>query len=334
MGGTLLAALAALLLGPLAPPPALVESLRERGFSARAWFAKAEPGFRPAARAVDNWRFEAADFLDVDGAGLLAFALLAPESLPRCIRLNNYWCVKRAGWAGEIAADAEGHVAFASAHDGATVAALLLRRYYVDYGRKDARTIVANWAPAQCGPVVTVARGRRVAAADGLTTRGIRNTLRAKYLASRSGKGKRAVSRIAARPVQMMRAPAIAAGLGETPPASAAIRLASLEPGRRASDASPAPLRSCPDETRRMANYAARMVDGLAKDGAALAPGDDLALFDAAGEPTDTLAKVMLNMAAVEIGPWRVTQALVEQGIAGMRDTIRRRAEAARPAQP
>ncbi len=51
---------------------------------------------------------------------------------PRCIKLNNYWCVKRAGWAGEIAADADGHVAFASALEGAMVAVMLLRRYYLD----------------------------------------------------------------------------------------------------------------------------------------------------------------------------------------------------------
>ena len=58
--------------------------------------------------------------------------------LPRCVKLNNYWCIKRARWAGEIAADAEGHVAFASAIDGAIAAAILLRRYYIDYNRRSA----------------------------------------------------------------------------------------------------------------------------------------------------------------------------------------------------
>ena len=312
MSGAALAALAAFFLAPL--PPLAVNAMIRIAASPIAIFAPERPGFRPAARAVDNWRFEAGAALDVEGGALGIFAVKA-ESLPRCVRLNNYWCIKRAGWAGEIAADSEGHVAFASAREGAIVAALLLRRYYVDYGRRDARTIVSYWAPAQCGLVAASAGKRRSASADGLTTRGLRNTLRAKYLASRGGKARRALpkSRVAARPLPMMRAPAIAIGLGETAPASSAIRLASLEPmrGERvASDAAPAPV-SCGDEGQRLANYAARIVAVLTRDGAPVGPTDDLKLFDERGEPTPALAAVMANMAAVEIGPWRVTQDLV-----------------------
>lgn len=347
MGGTLAAAFAAMLLGPVLGPLALhdkiVDAFAERGLSARAWFGADNPGFRPALRAVDNWRFEAAAALDIEGPPLLAMTLgVKADSLPRCIRLNNYWCIKRAGWAGEIAADSEGHVAFASAREGAVVAALLLRRYYVDYDRKDAHAIVSRWAPAECGTIVT-ARGRRVAAADALTTRGVNNTLRARYLAKRGAKGgKLRRSVVASRPLPMMRAPAIASGLGETVPAYSALRLASLEPGRRLSDASPSapPLRPCAGETQRIAHYAARVVAGLERDGAALGPTDDLRLFDSAGEATDALARVMLNMASVEIGPWRAAAALAEQGIEGMKETVaaRRReaerAEAGRRTQP
>ncbi len=68
------------------------------------------------------------------------------------MKLNNYWCVKRARWAGEIAADAEGHVAFAPAIDGALAAVMLLRRYYLDYNRRSALAILSHWAPAQCAP--------------------------------------------------------------------------------------------------------------------------------------------------------------------------------------
>ena len=117
------------------------------------------------------------------------------------MRLNNYWCVKSARWNGEIASDAEGHVAFSSAHEGALVAAQLLRRYYVDYGRKSAMAIVSRWAPAECvaAPVrprvTTAGGGRKVAArkpaaarADGLSTRGIQNTARARWLAANRGR--------------------------------------------------------------------------------------------------------------------------------------------------
>ena len=71
---------------------------------------------------------------------------------PRCVKLNNYWCVKRAGWAGEIAADADGHVAFASALEGAMVAVMLLRRYYLVYDRHTAQAIISHWAPANAAP--------------------------------------------------------------------------------------------------------------------------------------------------------------------------------------
>ena len=125
------------------------------------------------------------------------------KGVSRCIRLNNYWCVKKAGWTGEIASDPEGHVAFASAADGAGVAANLLRRYYVDFNLHSARAIVQRWAPAQCGPAPVAFRGPRVRVAGpggkamggrtllgpeprGLTTRGLGSTLRARWLASHS----------------------------------------------------------------------------------------------------------------------------------------------------
>ena len=54
---------------------------------------------------------------------------MEPARLPRCIRLNNYWCIKKAGWTGEVASDSEGHVAFSSSLEGAMVAVRLLRRY-------------------------------------------------------------------------------------------------------------------------------------------------------------------------------------------------------------
>ena len=46
--------------------------------------------------------------------------------------------------------------------------------------------------------------------------------------------------------------------------------------------------------------------------------GADLALFDAQGRPTPNFAKALFNMAAVEIGPLRATQALVDAAVASM----------------
>jgi hypothetical protein len=172
------------------------------------------PSYQAGERLVDNWRLESA--INLDLSPLQAVSLAAGHDLaqtPRCVKLNNYWCIKRAGWNGEIAADFEGHVAFASALEGAAVATQLLRRYYVEYGRHSARAIVSHWAPAQCalvsgapwlaGPATRSQGGRaekakakagpRVNAARmlpqrvvsmGLAPGGIENTLRARWLAA------------------------------------------------------------------------------------------------------------------------------------------------------
>ena len=127
------------------------------------------PVFKAKPREVSNWRFEAA--AAVEGQAPLAARLMGGRgSLPRCVKLNNYWCIKKAGWAGEIAADGEGHVAFATAREGAIVAAKLLRRYYMDFGRHDAMAIVSHWAPAQCGLLTVHApRAMRFAARSPVT---------------------------------------------------------------------------------------------------------------------------------------------------------------------
>ena len=107
--------------------------------------ALAKPSFQPAERALSKWPAQAV--LDLDLGTDTALRWLAgnvPANLPRCIRLNNYWCIKKAAWPGEIGADAEGHAAFASASEGAGAAVILLRRYYLDYGRKSARAILVG----------------------------------------------------------------------------------------------------------------------------------------------------------------------------------------------
>jgi len=281
--------------------------------------------YRPAERAVSNWRLQAALHLDGPAERRIGFVAGAaqPASLPRCIRLNNYWCIKSAGWNGEIATDGEGHVAFSSADEGATVAAQLLRRYYVDFGRKSAMAIVSRWAPAECGgPVVAGRRGgkRTRANLNGLTTRGIGSTLRARWLAAHRPGGARRGSRVAVarsrvpdRATPMLRAPSIAIGMGErtAPVALAPVRLASLGPLPALGKPEPAvPLIACAGEAVRIRNYAGRIIEGIAASST-----DDLKLFDEDGRPTPNLAHAMLNMASVEIGPFRVETSLVRRAV-------------------
>ncbi len=268
--------------------------------------------FSARGRAVSNWRTEAARHLEAP-YGTAAAILLGRESpsLARCVKLNNYWCIKRAGWAGEIAADAEGHVAFASAAEGADVAALLLRRYYVDFGRRSALAIVSRWAPPSCGSAPG-AGGR--GAADHLATRGIGRTLRARFLASRGrGAGRVRRSIVPDRLIgQAMPAPAIAVGMGEVP-----LRLAGgpdLKPfpmGVLLSASGPAGGASCTADDGRIRNYAARAAAGITAS-----PNDDLKLFDANGLPTSNLARLLRNMAAVEIGPLGADKGLVAEAVA------------------
>lgn len=291
-----------------------------------ASFATTE--YRKADRAVDNWRLEAARAIDSPLQSRLRDIVFgAAGGLPRCIRLNNYWCVKSAGWTGEIATDGEGHVAFASAHDGAVAAAQLLRRYYVDYGRKSALAIISRWAPAECAPT----------ASRGTARKGLRGTLRARWLAANRGKvaGRRAArvrSRIAEPTTKLMRAPSIAVGMGEQarplpkpPPQHAKprrVRLASLG----ASDASPAsssPRAACASEAQRIRNYAVAMAKGVA-DG----PKADLKLFDADGRPTPALRRAMANMAAVEIGPYAASGALIDEAVAAHARRVEEQASA------
>ena len=297
--------------------------------------APAPATYLPARREVTNWRAEAAANLDFEPADRSRLeAGTDPAGITRCVRLNNYWCIKKAGWAGELAADAEGHVAFSSSLEGAAVAAVLLRRYYLDYGRTSALAIVSRWAPASCGALVAGTaprtRVRPVAVApDALSTRGVGNTLRGRWLAAhRGGRVRPAAlrriastqaanrSRIADRAPELMRAPSIMAGGGEAAIALPPIRLASLgvnefTPLPDLGPLSPLPAPTCTPDTARVHAYAAAVARDIVAH-----PTDDLRLFEPDGTPTTNLSRVMLNMAAVEIGPRRVTPDLVEAAIA------------------
>jgi hypothetical protein len=299
--------------------------------------------FLAEARAVSNWRMEAIQ--DLQPTSLSALAVLLDAERPvvtRCVKLNNYWCIKRARWNGELGADEEGHTGFASAEHGAAAAVMLLRRYYIDYDRKSALDIVRRWAPAECRIVTASSSSSTPAAPSVLAVRGIQNTLRARWLATRRAKpvrtriassGKLApiatkparsrVSAVPLPPLPTVRLPSIMAGVGaiksslttapapkpalkRQPVSVAAATPAAAAPARPASRPS-----SCAPDEQRIQNYAGKMAGALG-----LQPNDDLKLFDAEGRALPNLPSVLLAMSAFELGHLRASADLVEAAIA------------------
>lgn len=288
--------------------------------------------YEPEARQVSNWRLEAFDALEPKTVVTLTALFKAERPfVTRCVKLNNYWCIKSARWNGELAKDNEGHVGFASADHGADAAATLLRRYYLEFGRKSAMDIVRRWAPAECG----VASG--IGGIAVLAVRGIGGTVRAQYLASHrkggavrytakakpGGKPGRVSLVIPMKPkTPQLRAPGIAEGMGEKPkPADARplvaqrAKPAAAKRSREATATASAPLKPpaasvCAPDEQRLRNYASRMVASLN-----LKPTDDLKLFEADGRPLPNLVPVMLAMSSFELGSLRASPGLVEAAV-------------------
>ncbi len=377
---------------PEKPPQALVDPA---SISLASISLAPPPAYQPGQRAVDNWRTESALALEMDplAAARRAFALETGDPA-RCVKLNNYWCIKRAGWNGEIAADADGHVAFATAAEGAAVAALLLRRYYVDYNRRSARAIVERWAPAQClmRPPGSAAGSRAAALTPvsraglsrmlpqrvvpmGLAPKGLMNTVRARWLAAHGqmglapmreqnelraewlaahgrpgfmrGSGENASGKIVrsrradSEELEMATTPTIMEGVTEITGKGRAVGRKSAKIASNPKDQSLSPAEElaaptspsapstpslsalppvsfdCSGEMTRIANYAEHLIAGVTAG-----PFDDLQLFTPGGQPTDRLAKVMANMAAVEIGPAKPRMALIEGAVADLRKLI------------
>ena len=69
----------------------------------------------------------------------------------RCLRLNNYWCLKQrlGGWPQTTGSDADGHAQFVHAADGAAAAVNLLRDYYFTRNLRTLTLIVCRYAPQQ-----------------------------------------------------------------------------------------------------------------------------------------------------------------------------------------
>jgi len=284
-------------------------------------------------RSVDGWRIEGAFALDLKTKAAWELALGAETSPPpRCVRLNNYWCVKHAGWRGEIATDPDNHAVFATPHDGAAAAAMLLRRYYLEFKRHTAREIAARWAPAQCfetaGATAAIPLGAPIKPnlsrmlpqrplPMGLAPHGLGNTLRGRWLAARRGLGGgRGLkqSRVRDEALEMAPAPEIAVGMGEAPRKRPSPAPRPTPPPAASVVAPAAPLAECADENLRVSNYAAHIAQGVVAT-----PDQDLALFTPDGAPTANFEKVLINMAAVEIGPLRANPLLVGDAVARLR---------------
>jgi len=320
-----------MLLLALATPP---KAPRLRLAPAPLLALTAPAAYQPHERAVGNWRFESALGLDLPPLGALKqFAGTTPAQTPRCVKLNNYWCIKRAGWNGEIASDPDGHVAFASAEEGAAVAALLLRRYYIEFKRHTAREIASRWAPSQCAaPAMAFGVSHGVSRMlpqrpvpmglgmlpqrpipMGLAPHGVFNTVRARWLAAHLPGGAPRVGLHRARPAvsQASLAPA------SSTPSIIAHETSETEPKTRIFahvDASPATPLGCSGDLIRINNYATHIAEGIAPG-----PDQDLHLFTADGQPTENLARALANMAAVEIGPLRAHPSLVAFAVAQLR---------------
>jgi hypothetical protein len=83
------------------------------------------------------------------------------------------------------------------------------------------------------------------------------------------------------------------------------------------------PVASCAGETLRLENYAVRATQGIARS-----PDEDLKLFATDGSPLPPLPRLLANMAAVEIGPYRADAKLIDAAVEAVRSA--RSADAAR----
>jgi len=99
--------------------------------------------FDPKDRSVSNWQEQAR--LHLDGAH--DFNRKNSHNTYRCIKLNNYWCLKDVGWNGGIGRDADNHTAFLNASYGARAVVRNLRTAYFKRNLKSAYQIMSIYAP-------------------------------------------------------------------------------------------------------------------------------------------------------------------------------------------
>ena len=92
---------------------------------------------------VSNWEEQALENLEI-----LPDELRKHKS-KRCMKLNNYWCLKNVngGWKGSIGNDSDNHAAFRSSEYAARAAVRNFRTAYFKHNRKSALEIMSAYAP-------------------------------------------------------------------------------------------------------------------------------------------------------------------------------------------
>ena len=107
-------------------------------------YANAQPGspvFDKSTKSVSNWKSEATEHI---GFGPDDFQ--RKEGL-RCVKLNNYWCLKDFGWQGGIGHDSDNHTAFVNGNMAARAAVRNLRTSYIKHKRLSAFAVMSTYAP-------------------------------------------------------------------------------------------------------------------------------------------------------------------------------------------
>jgi len=71
--------------------------------------------------------------------------------VPRCIDLNNYWCIKAPSdryWQGQIGRDEDGHARFRHPVYAARAFARIMRTYHYRHGLRSPRAIIGRYTPS------------------------------------------------------------------------------------------------------------------------------------------------------------------------------------------
>ena len=103
--------------------------------------ARSEITYDTTSRSVSNWRVEAELHLSVSSETLTI------HRHKRCIKLNNYWCLKDVGWNGGIGKDRDSHTAFINRYFASRAAVRNFRTAYIKHNRKSALSIMSVYAP-------------------------------------------------------------------------------------------------------------------------------------------------------------------------------------------